>query len=298
MTAPRDAVYPMSHVEQQQPEQNEIETANIEQAACVDDDSFNATTTGETLDLIPESSPSRNKQRSSSRPSTPSSNSSNAASCPSSRYSPASSSGSRTPPSASSYEPLSTPSSSELRQRRRQREVPSVPLPTLFHDAGSCIDDRTSVRVRSIGDDCRDNNKKNSDQFPDKQYQLRHLLQQNFGKYQHKEKDDDDVCVGVRSCDSSLASSQHLQHCSDNSNFSNMEGQREEDHTKEHEIVINPKSIKGTIESASFHLHGQTGGRVKSDLKNAAVIDAYALRNIMMDTDESSMSDTLEDRLD
>eukprot|EP00985_Skeletonema_marinoi_P029214 scaffold27187_cov80-Skeletonema_marinoi.AAC.1 len=72
-----------------------------------------------------------------------------------------------------------------------------------------------------------------------------------------------------------------------------MEGQHERE--QEHEIVINPKSIKGTIESASFHLHGQTGGRVKSDLKNAAVIDAYALRNIMMDTDESSMSDTLED---
>jgi len=288
----------MSHVEQQQPdpEQNEIEAANI-QAACADD-SFNATTTGETLDLIPESSPPRNKQRSISRPSTPSSNSSNAASCPSSRYSPASSSGSRTPPSASSYEPLSTPSSSELRQRRRQREVPPVPLPALFHDASSCIDDRTSVRVRSIGDDCRDNNKKNSDQFPDQQYQLRHLLQQNFGKYQHKEKDDDDECVGVRSCDSSLASSQHLQHCSDDSNFSNMEGQHEQEHTQEHEIVINPKSIKGTIESASFHLHGQTGGRVKSDLKNAAVIDAYALRNIMMDTDESSMSDALEDRLE
>ena len=77
-----------------------------------------------------------------------------------------------------------------------------------------------------------------------------------------------------------------------------MEGQHEQDPTKEHEIVINPKSIKGTIESASFHLHGQTGGRVKSDLKNAAVMDAYSLRNIMMDTDESSMSDTLEDRFE
>eukprot|EP00984_Skeletonema_dohrnii_P002424 scaffold835_cov72-Skeletonema_dohrnii-CCMP3373.AAC.1 len=292
MTAPRDAVYPMSHEKQKQPdpEQNEIET---EQAACADDSS-NATTTGETLDLIPESSPSRKKQRSSSRPSTPSSDSSSAASCPSSRYSPASSSGSRTPPSASSYEPLSTPSSSELRQRRRQREVPPVPLPTLFHGAGSCMDNRTFFR--SIGDDNRDNNKKNSEQYPDQQHRLRHLLQQNFGKYQHKEKDDDDVCVGVRSCDSSLASSQHLQHCSDDSNFSNMEGQHH--YTQEHEIVINPKSIKGTIESASFHLHGQTGGRVKSDLKNAAVMDGYALRNIMMDTDESSMSDTLEDRFE
>eukprot|EP00573_Skeletonema_grethae_P008044 CAMPEP_0201705782 /NCGR_PEP_ID=MMETSP0578-20130828/46869_1 /ASSEMBLY_ACC=CAM_ASM_000663 /TAXON_ID=267565 /ORGANISM="Skeletonema grethea, Strain CCMP 1804" /LENGTH=67 /DNA_ID=CAMNT_0048194089 /DNA_START=1 /DNA_END=201 /DNA_ORIENTATION=+ len=58
----------------------------------------------------------------------------------------------------------------------------------------------------------------------------------------------------------------------------------------EHEIIINPKSIQGTIESASFHLHGLTGGRVKStnpEFKNAAVMDGYALRNVMMmDTTE------------
>lgn len=163
--------------------------------------------------------------------------------------------------------------------------MPPVPLPTLFNDA-----------TESDGN--------HNEQHHEQQHRLRHLLQQNFGKYQHKEKDDDDVCVGVRTCESSLASSHQtlLDHGSD-VHYSNMELQQDQQHEQEHEIIINPKSIQGTIEAASFHLHGQTGGRVKStnpEFKNAAVMNGYALRNVMMmDTDEASsmMIDGVEEEV-
>eukprot|EP00986_Skeletonema_menzelii_P001112 scaffold304_cov80-Skeletonema_menzelii.AAC.6 len=273
------------HVGQQQPDP-EQNTADDQQTA----DSFNVTTSEPAAVLLPESSPPRIIRRSRS-PSTPSSHSTGAASYTSSRYSPTSSA-SRTPTSASSYEPLSHPSSSssELRQRRKQRVAPPVPLPKLFHDAGSSVENRTSIR---IGDDYSENNNSNEQNNQGQKHRLRHILQQHFGSHQHKEKDDDDICVGFRSCDSSIASSHYLQHSSD-IDYNNMELQHEHEHNYEHEIVINPKSIEGTIESASFHLHGQTGGRVKSsnpELKNAAVMDGYALQNMMTDTDDSSMSE-------
>ena len=286
---------------QPDPEQS---TAEVEQAA----DSFNDVTTDDTASgvLLPEdSSPPRNirRSRSPSTPSTHSSGGGGSASFTSSGYSPTSSWASRTPTSASSssyYEPLSHPSSlsSELRQRRNQRLAPPVPLPTLFHDTAAAGSSSRSVEKRTcirFGDDYSDNNDSNNDHNSQGQkHRLRHMLQQHFGNHQQKEKDDDDVCVGFRSCNSSIASSHYSQHSSD-IDYNDMELQHEDEDKDEHEIVINPKSLDGTIESASFHLHGQTGGRMKSsnpELKNAAVMDGYALRNMMTgDTDESSMSE-------
>jgi hypothetical protein len=57
-------------------------------------------------------------------------------------------------------------------------------------------------------------------------------------------------------------------------------------HRNEHQIVIHPGSLEGTIESASLHLYGQTGGRKQSpnpDLKNAAVMNGDVLRSIKVD---------------
>jgi hypothetical protein len=268
----------MSHIgPQQQSEQSEVVVETDEQVdPTAYADSFHETT--ESAALLPESSPPQNKTRS-NRPSTPSSTS-HAASRTSSRYSPASSASRSpsthssqspvsmrlTPPSALSYEPLSPPSSSEMRQRRRKLESPPIPFPTINHTASS-TDNTTS------SDNYSDNNDDKvfvmarlaaSEQYQHQQDRLRHLFQQH-------QNGEDDV----------------------SSRANNMEQQREHEH--EHEIVIHPKSVEGTIESASFHLHGQTGGRVKSttpELKNAAVMDGYVLRNVM-DTNESLMSDII-----
>ena len=288
--------------QQPEPEQNEIETDEVEQAVLVD--SANGRT--EKAALLLESSPPRH-------PYTPSSNTS-PASGTSSRYSPTSSASRTpstrsssqtspsfryTPPTALSYEPLPPPSSSKVRQRRK---LVAPPMPFLtMGSAGSVIsttDNTTSTTIHNSDTTYSDNHNSNysesevimarlaaneQHQYQDQQQRLRRIFQQNLssGKHQHREVNDA----------SSRAISQHLQH---SSNYCNMEQQHE------HEIVIHPKSVEGTIESASFHLHGQTGGRVKStnpELNNAAVIDGYALRNVMDTKNESLMSvddDTFE----
>ena len=258
----------------------DVECPVAEDDACVD--TFSETS-DEILALLPGSSPLRN-QKESSLPSTPSSNSSHVASHTSSRYSPASSA-SRSPPSASSYVPLSPPSSSELR-RRRKLEVPPVPFPTFHTGHGSSLDDTVSIQNDDIHKQDTESkvikSKTNTNgEYNDQQQRLRQLLQQNFFKHQHTEDDHESVNVG---------SSNSVLSCSQDSHiYTNLE------YHHEHEIVINPKSLTGTIESASFHLLGQTGGRVKcenenSELKNAAIMNGFSLHNAM-DTDESSMSD-------
>lgn len=277
-----DAIRRMAYIGQhRQPEseQNEGETDEVEQTTNVD--SFNEMKKSAAL-LLPES-----RFCGSNRPSTPSS-ASHAASHSSSRYSPTSSASRSpstyssesplslrlTPPSALTFEPLPPPSSSAMRQRRKSKlNSQQILFPTINHHTASSTDYTESIDSSDNYSDSNDSNVILARFVANEQYQyqrdrLRHLFQQ----HQHKEDDA-----------SSTANNIEQRH----------------GHEVEHEIAIHPKSVEGTLESASFHLHGQSGGRMKSsnpEVKNAAVMDRYVLRHVI-DTKES-LSEMLEDTLE
>lgn len=225
------------------------------------------------------------KSKKSSRPSTPSSStSSSSASRRSSRYSPAASlsrsppstrstqssssisssslpSIKWTPPSALSYKPLSPPSSSQVRQMRK---LPPMPFPTMNSSASNTTKpDPTEYIIGGHTDIYNDDDNKQvimarlaaKEQYQQQKQRLRQLFQQKVNL--RKPNRDGVVDASIRS-----------------------------QHRNEHEIVIHPESLEGTIESASLHLHGQTGGRKQSpnpDFKNAAVMNGDVLRSIKVD---------------
>ena len=123
------------------------------------------------------------------------------------------------------------------------------------------------------------------EQYQQQKQRLRQLFQQKLNLRNQQHRDGNDV--------STNASSQQLQY--QYNNRSNTEQQHDE-----HEIVIHPESLEGTLESASFHLHGQTGGRRKSDhpgMTNAAVMNGNVLRN-MKENERNNVNDVFEDNFD
>ena len=238
-----------------------------------------------------KSSPPRNKPR----PNHPTTPSSRAASHSSPRFSPTSSvsrslsSGSWTSSaSLPSSEPLSPPSSSSNVRK----------FPTSISndkDAVACSTIEAIYYHARDQDDLTDNSSSSSssnsqiimarlaakEQYHQQKQRLRQLFQHRLNP-----GGDDDSSLGVFSSSEiarSTSSQQVQSRNSSSSNISIYNNNLEQQQHEQHEIVINPKSIEGTLESASFHLHGQIGGRKQidnPDLKNAAMMNGHVLKNV------------------